>query len=195
MSMTNLGIAGVLAVGLGVVTLAAQARRITTYPADPHLKELFPSAAAISAHEGTPLHWKVYAENPASHPKVTPIALAWWSTDVVPLERGYNGPTHMFVGMDMTGMIVGSVMAYSTDPYAFFSVEPPAFAAQFKGKSIRAPFRVGEDIHAVSRATLTVTSATRAVRDSARTMARLFLNPAAVRPAQGPAEPAWPNVK
>ena len=76
---------------------------------------------------------------------------------------------------------IGAVMAYSSDPYAFFSVEPPELAAQFKNKSIRAPFRVGEDIHAVSRATLTVSSATRAVRDSARAMAKLFLNPADVK--------------
>ena len=73
---------------------------------------------------------------------------------------------------------------YSPDPYAYFSVEPQAFAAQFKGKSMRAPFRVGEDIHAVSRATITVASATRAVRDSVRTMAKLFLNPANVKMMQ-----------
>ncbi len=171
-----------LAVGVAVatVTLAAQ-RRITTHPAEPYLKQLFPSAAAFSGHEGTPLHWKVYAEDPAKHPQAQPAALAFWSTDVVPHERGYNGPTHLLIGMDMSGVIVGTVVAYSTDPYAYFSVEPPAFAAQFKGKSIRAPFRVGEDIHAVSRATLTVSSATRAVRDSARAMAKLFLNPANVK--------------
>lgn len=167
-----------------VVTLAAQ-RRITTHPAEPYLAQLFPTAAAISGHEGTPLHWKIYAEDPAKNPAAKPTALAFWSTDVVPLERGYNGPTHMLIGMDMSGIIVGAVMAYSTDPYAYFSVEPPEFAAQFKGKSIRAPFRVGDDIHAVSRATLTVSSAARAVRDSARSMAKLFLNPAALRPPQG----------
>jgi transcriptional regulator of nitric oxide reductase len=165
---------------VSVITLAAQ--RITTYAPEPYLKQLFPHAAAISPHQGSPLHWKVYAQNPAQHPQVQPVALAWWSTDVVPHERGYNGATHMFVGMDMSGTIIGAVMAYSTDPYAFFSVEPPEFAAQFKNKSIRAPFRVGEDIHAVSRATLTVSSATRAVRDSARLMAKLFLNPAKVPP-------------
>jgi transcriptional regulator of nitric oxide reductase len=169
-----------MAASVTVVTLAAQ-RRMTTHPAEPYLKQLFPSAAAFSGHEGTPLHWKVFAEDPARQPHAQPAALAFWSTDVVPNERGYNGPTHMLIGMDMTGIIVGAVMAYSTDPYAYFSVEPPAFAAQFKGKSIRAPFRVGEDIHAVSRATLTVSSATRAVRDSARTMAKLFLNPANIK--------------
>jgi transcriptional regulator of nitric oxide reductase len=179
--MNRLVLCALLVASVSVITLAAQARRITTHPAEPYLKQLFPAAAAISPHEGTPLHWKIYAERPDKNPKASPIALAWWSTDVVPLERGYNGPTHMFIGMDMSGIITGAVMAYSTDPYAGWSVEPPEFAAQFKGKSIRSPFRVGEDIHAVSRATLTVTSATRAVRDSARTMAKLFLNPANVK--------------
>ena len=66
-----------------IVTLAAQ-RRITTHPAEPYLKQLFPNAAAISGHEGTPLHWKIYGEDPKKNPKAQPIALAWWSTDVVP---------------------------------------------------------------------------------------------------------------
>ena len=180
--MVRLGRIAIVVVGIAsvsAITLAAQ--RITTHPAEPYLKQLFPGAVAMSPHEGTPLHWKIYGESLAANPKAQPIALAWWSTDVLPLERGYNGPTHMFIGMDMTGTIVGAVTAYSSDPYANFSVEPPEFAAQFKGKSVRAPFRVGEDIHAVSRATLTISSATRAVRDSARQMAKLFLNPANVK--------------
>ena len=82
---------------------------------------------------------------------------------------------------EASGRIIGAITDYASDPYAYFSVEPPAFAAQFKGKSIREPFRVGEDIHAVTRATMTVTSATRAVRDSARAMAKLFLNPTMVK--------------
>jgi hypothetical protein len=169
----------VLVASVAVATLAAQ--RITTHPADEYLKQLFPTAASISPHSGTPLHWKIYDVDLKTHPKAEPIALAFWSTDVVPRESGYNGPTHMLIGMDMTGIIIGAVTAYTPDPYGYFSVEPPQFGAQFKGKSIRAPFRVGDDIHAVSRASITVNSATRAVRDSARTMAKLFLNPAMVK--------------
>ena len=167
-------------VSVAVATLTAQ-QRITTNPADEHPKRLFPDAAGISLHSGTPLHWKIYSVDPRNNPGAQPTAFAFWTTDIVPHERGYNGPTHMFVGMDMTGRIVGAITDFSTDPYAHFSVDPPEFAAQFAGKSIRAPFRVGDDIHAVSRATLTVSSATRAVRDSARTMAKLFLNPANVK--------------
>jgi hypothetical protein len=170
----------VLAAGVGVTTLAAQ-HRITTNPADPHLKRIFPQAAYITPHQGTPLHWKIYGVDPRKDHAAPPVALAFWSTDIVPKEMGYNGPTHMFVAMDMRGIIIEAAMDYTSDPYGYFSVEPPAFAAQFTGKSIRAPFRVGDDIHAVSRATMTVSSATRAVRDSARTMAKLFLNPAMVK--------------
>ena len=48
---------------------------------------------------------------------------------------------------------------------------------QFKGKNIRDPFKVGEDIDAISRATITVTSASRAVRNSSRRIARALLTP------------------
>jgi transcriptional regulator of nitric oxide reductase len=177
--MKRIAVALGLMASIGAITLAAQ--RITTYPADEYLKKLFPDAPAILPHAGSPLHWKIYGVDPKTNPNAQPVALAFWSTDIVPNEIGYRGPTHMFVGMDMTGIIVGAITVYTSDPYGYFSVEPPEFAAQFKGKSVRAPFRVGEDIHGVSRASMTVNSATRAVRDSARTMAKLFLNPAMVK--------------
>jgi hypothetical protein len=56
-------------------------------------------------------------------------------------------------------------------------VDRPEFAAQFKNKNIRDSFRVGADIDAVSRATITVTSASRAVRNSSRRIARALLTP------------------
>jgi len=55
----------------------------------------------------------------------------------------------------------------------------PEFAAQFEGKNIRDRFRYGEDIDAISRATITVTSASRAVRNSARRAATAHLAPPA----------------
>ncbi len=78
-------------------------------------------------------------------------------------------------------MLTGVVVDYDSEPYGYFSVQPPEFAAQFKGKSIRDPFRVGGDIDAVSRATLSVTSAARAIRDSSRMVARALLTPDAVK--------------
>ena len=177
--MKRLFIALALVGSAGLATLAAQ--RILTNPADQYLKRLFPQAAAFSAFGGTPLHYKAYSVDPKTNPSAPPIGLVFWTTDLVPEEHGYHGPIHIIVGLDMTGIITGAFVDYQSEPYGYFSVEPPEFAAQFKGKSVRSPFRVGEDVHAVSRATLSVTSATRALRDSTRTMARLFLNPASVK--------------
>ena len=159
----------------GLAAVAAQ--RIFTNPKpDAELKQLFPSAAAFSPLGGDPLHFKVYGTDPRADPVSRPIGFAFWTTDLVPQEHGYHGPIHVLVGMDTTGTLTGVVVAYDSEPYGYFSVEPPAFAAQFKGKSIRAPFRVGSDIDAVSRASLSIASATRAIRDSSRMVAKQLLN-------------------
>ena len=95
----------------------------------------------------------------------------------MPQEHGYHGPIHILVGMDMTGVLTGVIVDYDSEPYGYFSVEPPKFAAQFKGKSIRDPFRVGGDVDAVSRASISIGSATRAIRDSSRMVAKQLLPP------------------
>ena len=83
--------------------------------------------------------------------------------------------------MELASAVFHFRARFSTDPYARWSGDPAEFAAQFNGQSIRAPFRIREEIRAISRATLTNSSVTRAVRDSARMMAKLFLNPANVK--------------
>jgi transcriptional regulator of nitric oxide reductase len=160
----------------------AQQRRIYTNP-DPQaeLKKLFPSAAAFSPLGGTPLHFKVYGVDPKANPAAPPVGYAFWTTDMVPNEHGYHGPLHILVGLDLTGTITGVIVEYHSEPYGYFSVEPPEFPAQFKNKSIFDPFRVGADVDAVSRASLTINSATRAIRDGSRMMAKTFLDPAAVK--------------
>ena len=79
--------------------------------------------------------------------------------------------------MDTRGVLAGVVVVEHHEPYGNFSVEPPAFAAQFAGKSIRDPFKVGEDIDTVSRASITNPSATRAIKNSAWRMATQYLKP------------------
>ena len=167
----------VLALGAaGAIALAAD--RIYTL-ADPsaELKRLFPAAAAFSPLGGQPLHFKAYAVDPKANPSAPPIGIAFWTTDLVPQEHGYHGPIHILVGMDLAATLTGVIVTYDSEPYGYFSVEPPKFAAQFKGKSIRDPFRVGADVDAVSRATITITSAARAIRISARRMAMQLLAP------------------
>jgi NosR/NirI family nitrous oxide reductase transcriptional regulator len=140
------------------------------------LKAFFPDAATFSSKQGSPPHFKVYATAAkGEEPKL--LGLAWWSTELEPLERGFDGPIKMLVGMDTTGILRGIVVTENHEPYGNFSVDTPGFAAQFKGKNIRDPFKVGDDIDAISRASISVTSASRAVRNSARRIARELLTP------------------
>jgi transcriptional regulator of nitric oxide reductase len=140
------------------------------------LRKIFPSASSFSPKGGEPPHVKVFTNDPKTG---TPVVsgLAFWTTELEPLERGYDGPIKILVGMDNAGVIVGVVVADHHEPYGYFSVDLPEFATQFKGKSIREPFRVGADVDAISRATMTVSSASRAVRNSARRVATQLLKP------------------
>lgn len=167
-------VALILVIGAGGTIAAAAARVFTNPHPDAHLKQLFPAAVAFSPLAGEPLHFNAYAADPKTNPSATPIGYAFWTTDLVPDEHGYHGPIHILVGLNPTGHLAGVVVDYDSEPYGYFSVEPPKFAEQFKGKSIRDAFRVGGDVDAVSRASISIASATRAIRDSARLAAKSF---------------------
>jgi NosR/NirI family nitrous oxide reductase transcriptional regulator len=139
------------------------------------LKRLFPNATSFSPKGGDPSHFKVYAGDPKVPQSL--LGFAFWTTELQPLERAYDGPIKILVGMDTKGLLSGIVIVEHNEPYGDFSIDPPAFAKQFENKNVRDAFRVGADIDAVSRATITVTSASRAVRNSARRIARQFLAP------------------
>lgn len=138
------------------------------------MRQLFPSAGAFSGRTGSPPHLEAYTAE--SKPRDL-LGYAVWTTDLDPLERGYDGPIKILVGIDLRGVITGVVVVDHHEPYGYFSVDLPEFAAQFSGKSLRDPFKVGDDVDAVSRATLTVTSATRAIRNSARRLATALIRP------------------
>jgi transcriptional regulator of nitric oxide reductase len=140
------------------------------------LQYLFPGARSFSAKEGTPPHYKAYGIAPDGGEPVL-LGLAFWTTEIEPLERGYDGPIKMLVGMDTTGKLTRIIVAENREPYGYFSVETAEFAEQFEGKDIRDRFRYGEDIDAISRATISVTSASRAIRNSARRAAQAHLTP------------------
>ncbi len=142
------------------------------------LKQLFPSATAFSPKESQPPHFKAYLTDSISRRQKLE-GFAFWTTDLEPLERGYDGPIKILVGMDTKGILTGIIVTEHHEPYGNFSIELPQFAMQFKGKNIRDPFRVGADIDAVSRASISIASATRAIRNSARRMARQFPLPEA----------------
>jgi transcriptional regulator of nitric oxide reductase len=148
-------------------------------PLESRLKQLFPTAASFSPKEGNPPHYVAYAAGAAAAPagQKAVAGYAFWTTDLEPLERGYDGPIQILVGINPRGILAGIIVTAHREPYGSFSVDPPQFAAQFAGKDVRDPFKVGTDIEAVSRATISITSATRAIRNSARRFARQMLVP------------------
>ena len=154
------------AVACAVAVLAAQS------PAEARLqnqlKQLFPNATTFSPKGGDPPHFKAFNGQ-------TLLGLAFWTTELQPLERAYDGPIKILVGMDTKGILTGIIVVEHHEPYGNFSVDTPGFAAQFRGKNIRDAFKVGVDIDAISRATISVTSSSRSIRNSARLAARQLL--------------------
>ena len=139
---------------------------------DDQLKKVFSNATAFSPKQASPVpHYIAYTDAPVQ----IVAGYVFWTTDLEPLERGYDGPIKMLVGLDMNAKLTGVLVTEHHEPYGYFSVEPPRFAQQFKGKDIRDPFKVGADIDAVSRASITINSSTRAIRNSARRVARALL--------------------
>ena len=63
------------------------------------LKGVFPSATSFSPRDGLPPHFTAYVTEPRTgQPAVA--GYAFWTTELEPLERGYDGPIKILVGMD-----------------------------------------------------------------------------------------------
>ena len=137
------------------------------------LERLFPNATTFSPKQSSPPHYKVFGNDASG--QQTLLGVAFWTTEIEPLERGYDGPIKILVGMNLQGILTGVVVSEHHEPYGYFSVDRKQFAAQFAGKDIRDPFQVGSDVEAVSRASISIASATRAIRNSARRVARQLL--------------------
>ena len=139
------------------------------------LKKVFPGATEFSTKQsGPPAHFIAYSGSGASR---TIAGYVFWTTDAAPLERGYDGPIKMLVGIDLKGILTGVLVTEHHEPYGYFSVEPPRFAQQFTGKNIRDSFKVGVDVDAVSRASITITSSASAIRKGGLAIARALLVP------------------
>jgi NosR/NirI family nitrous oxide reductase transcriptional regulator len=155
-----------LAIAFAVAVVSAQT------PAEARLqnqlKQLFPNATSFSPKGGDPPHFKAMNGQ-------TLMGLAFWTTELQPLERAYDGPIKILVGMDTKGVLTGIIVVEHHEPYGNFSVDTAGFSAQFRGKNIRDAFKVGADVDAISRATISVTSASRSIRNSARLAARQLL--------------------
>ena len=145
------------------------------------LKQLFPAAVAFTPRgDVDPVHFTAYAKDPKT-PGAKPIGYAFWTIDLVPGELGYHGHIHMLIGLDTRGRLTGVIMDVNTEPYGDISIDLPEFPVQFKGKSVRDRFMVGEDVDLMSRATISVRAAAREIRESSRMVARAVLTAGALK--------------
>ena len=138
------------------------------------LREVFPQADIFSTKSGVLPHHKVYKTDPKSGGN-TLLGFAFMTHEVEPDEWAYEGPIEILVGMTVEGEIIGVKIVDHYEPFGYFSIDPPEFSEQFAGKSILDQFEEGRDVDSVSRATITVESAARVIKKSARQIARQHL--------------------
>jgi NosR/NirI family nitrous oxide reductase transcriptional regulator len=140
------------------------------------LQKLFPAASGFSPKGGDLPLFKAYAGDPKA-PSPTVLGYAFYTTELQPLERAYDGPIKWLVGMNTAGVLTGVILIEHKEPFGNFSIETAGFQDTFKNKNIRDAFKVGADIDAIARASISIGSSARAIRNSARRVARSVLTP------------------
>jgi transcriptional regulator of nitric oxide reductase len=178
-----------LAIAIVLLAVGASAQAPNDAELLGQLKKLFPTAATFSDKTGSPAHYKAFGPAAAGAAQGELLGLAYWTTEIEPLERGFDGPIKMLVGMNTQGELTGVIVTDHREPYGYFSVDLPEWPKQFEGKSVRDAFKVGADVDAITRATISVTSASRAIRNASRKVARAHLAPPSP-PAAGTAPAA-----
>jgi NosR/NirI family nitrous oxide reductase transcriptional regulator len=165
--------------GLPVLTLVlaaavASAQPLVSPADEAALRRLLPEADHFELHDRGARHFRAFAA-PESGAAPRLIALAFFTTDLAPRIYAYKGRIESLVAMDPGGRLIGVRVVHHDEPFGYFSIDLPGFAPQFAGKSILDRLEVGGDIDAVSRATITMEAAIRAIRQGARRLARDFL--------------------
>lgn len=161
-------------VGLPTATFAQRHRATADFARyDTSLRAVLPDADTFRfVDTGTP-HYRGYRTDATGNE--TLVGFGFFTVDFAPKVRGYKGEIWILIGMDPGGTLTNISIVYHNEPFGYFSIDLPTFVEQFRGKSVLDRLTVGDDIDAVSRATITNNSAVRAIRDSARRMAREFL--------------------
>ena len=84
---------------------------------------------------------------------------------------GYAGPIQMLVGVNLAGEIIGiEVIEHRETPSFFAMLQDEAFLEQFLGRDYTHTLRLGEDLDAVSGATISSEAVARAVREQTRAL-------------------------
>ncbi len=154
---------------LGQSSIVDQFRQVEKQ--ERHLTSVLPDADTYSFVDAALPHFRAYKSDSL-------VGLAFFTNELDPKVLGYKAQFWMLVGMTPSGRLTGVAVDYHAEPFGYFSIDLPGYAAQFEGKTVMDPLEVGNDIDAVSRATITVENATRAIRQGSRQLLRQFLSEA-----------------
>lgn len=107
---------------------------------------------------------------------------------------GYGGPIETLVGVDPAGQILGvEVVSRRESPGFFRLLEKHDLAGQFAQHTVADPLLIGQDLDAISGATISAEGVANSVRRAARRIAADGLN-VSLPPEQRPIEWGWPEV-
>jgi NosR/NirI family transcriptional regulator, nitrous oxide reductase regulator len=107
---------------------------------------------------------------------------------------GYAGPVEMLVGVNPAGKILGVVLVQQRESPGFFRlVTRSSLIANYAGEPITAPLRLGEDLDAITGATVSAEAVASAVRQATRQVAADGLN-SPLPPERKPIEIGWPEI-
>jgi transcriptional regulator of nitric oxide reductase len=85
---------------------------------DDQLKKVFPNGTAFSSKQTSPVpHFVAYTGAPGFR---MVAGYVFWTTELEPLERGYDGPIKMLVGLDMNARLTGVLVTNTTSRMDIF---------------------------------------------------------------------------
>ena len=149
--------------------VTAQSDKATRFGRE--LRYVLPAAETWTFEDGELPHFRGYVGVGDDR---SLVGLAFVTSDIT-RTHGYKGPIPILVGLTLDGTITRILLFYHNEPFGYFSIDLEEYAEQFVNKSARDPLDVGEDVDAITQATITVEAATRGIRQGARQLMRQFL--------------------
>lgn len=138
------------------------------------LKSVFPQAERFLPQKEPLPHYRALAKNWKTGADEV-IGYCFDTAYIAPRVRGFGGPIHILVGMDLSGHLVGiKILEHNETPYFVKGFDEPWFSDQFVGKGLGDPLEIGQDLEGLSGATISARAVAAAVREGLATMAAAF---------------------
>ncbi|TET37115.1 MAG: 4Fe-4S binding protein [Planctomycetota bacterium] len=141
------------------------------YPESADLAAVEPGATRFEFLKAPRRKWNAYEEKTGAPAMERRIGIIYYSQDTFPEGRapkGYAGPVPSLVSLDNSGKIRGISLHHNIETGSYAARLDPVFLQSLKGKPYTDPFRVGEDIDAITGATKTLDAFLISLRETVR---------------------------